>query len=116
MVEEALPHVAFEGRGGRSVAVEVAEPFAVFRVCEVLEGPCTQLLVPFEVTGLAREPPRHHCCDECLVMRPPEFHFVPVFLHRPVKDIAKVKDPSLLRVPAAPPHPLKHAAAKLDHA
>ena len=45
-MKRAFPVVALDPAANRSVPAQVAEPFAVFRVREVREAPCVNLVVP----------------------------------------------------------------------
>lgn len=113
VVEEGFPEGAFEGVGGGAVAVEVAEPFAVGGVGEVVEGPVAELVVPVEVFFVAGLVVGHEGGDEGFVVRPPEFHVVPVFLDGFLIEVAEVVEAAVFGVPAAVPHPVEHVAADL---
>ena len=80
MVEEGLPEAALEGVCPGAVLVQVAEPVAVLHVLEVGEGPVVHHVVADGVAFLSSELVGERHGNERLVVRPPEFHVVPVFL------------------------------------
>ncbi len=64
------------------------------------------------VLGVAGEMIGEQRGDNGLVVRPPEFHVVPILLHGQPLHIAEVEEPAILRVPAPRPHPLEDGLAQ----
>ena len=62
-VERPLPEVALERDGNPAIAVQVAEPLAVFGVREVSVGPIVDELVPPSVFFVFRDRVREQCSD-----------------------------------------------------
>jgi hypothetical protein len=87
---------------------------ARFPVGKMLEAPVMHLLVPARVFGVAGQPPRQHGGDERLVVRPPEFHVMPVLGHGPAAQIAEIEQAAELLIPAARPHPVQDGATQLN--
>ena len=110
----AFPEVALERHGNAAVAVQVAEPLAVLGVRESARRPsrepCRCHRAYFVVAGQLVGQQRG---DDRFVLRPPEFHVVPVLLDRHAVDVAEIEHPAVLLVPAALPHPVEHRAARL---
>jgi hypothetical protein len=87
-----------DGVGENAVrpVVHQGVPGGVFRVAGELEG---------EQRG-----------DLGLVVRPPEFHLGPVFLHGPAVQIGEVEQAAVLPIPAARPHAVEDAESELEQA
>jgi len=111
-VKGTLPEAAFERAGDGTVAMQVAIPFALLRVREVLIRPGVHVVVKLGVSGMAGELPGEEGCDHRLVVRPPELHVVPVFLHGEAADIDKREQAAVCGVPTSGPHPVKDLCAK----
>src|SRR5512133_706927 len=47
-------------------------------------------------------------------MRPPKLHVVPIFLHRQVAEIPKIKQSPLFGIPSTLPHPVQNGASQAD--
>src|SRR3954463_13512128 len=73
-VKWALPHRSFHWRRDASVAVQIAVPFAMFRVGEMAETPVVEEPVPVRVALLAGQRPGKPGGDDRFAVRPPEFH------------------------------------------
>ena len=114
MVEEGLPEAALEGVCPGAVLVQVAEPVAVLHVLEVGEGPVVHHVVADGVAFLSSELVGERHGNERLVVRPPEFHVVPVFLDGLAVHVRKVEQAAVFLVPPARESPVDHVAAHLD--
>ena len=67
-MKRAFGMVAFELDGRGTVAVEIAEPFAVFEIGEVAEAPVVNVLMPLGVTGIAGQLVGQGCGDEAFAV------------------------------------------------
>ena len=86
----------FSLRRDRAVAVEIAEPLAVERIREMGVRPVVDHLVPARVFRLARQLPGQQRGDDRLVVRPPEFHVVPVLGAGQSPGVPIIEDPAVL--------------------
>ena len=80
-VEGAFPQIALERDGDGPVPVQVPKPLAVLRVGKLGVSPIVNLLMPFCILLISGEQPGEQRGDDRLVVRPPEFHVVPILLH-----------------------------------
>ena len=76
--------------------------------------PIVHQLVHGGVFFLAGQGQGEQRSDDGLVVRPPEFHIVPILLHRLVVHISKIKQPTVLAVPAPCHHPVQNLATGTD--
>src|SRR5690606_4134663 len=113
-VERSLPEIPFYGYGQTAVAVEVAVPFAVFRVGKAVIGPLMDLAVPVLVLGVAGHVRGEEGGDDGFIVGPPELHVVPVFLDGAVLQIDEVHETAVFRIPSTSPHPIEDGAAGFD--
>lgn len=94
--------------------MEIAEPFSVFAIREVLVGPVVDLTVPVRVLFVSGQCIGKQSRDDRFVLRPPEFHIVPILLNGQTVDIDEVPHAAVLTVPTTFPHPIEHLAAGVD--
>src|SRR6185312_12156686 len=115
-MERSFEQITFGGLGDAAIAVEITKPFTVRPVGELIVGVRVNALVPPGVFGIAGKEIGEQGSDDRLVVRPPEFHILPVFLDRLSVDIAEIKDAAIFLIPAARPHIVEHPAAEVDQA
>ena len=72
------------------------------------------LTVPFGIPGIPCQLECEKRRDDRFVVRPPEFHVVPVFLDGQVLEVAEIKNPAMLPVPTPFPHPVEDGETQLD--
>ena len=52
--------------------------------------------------------------DDGFILWPPELHVLPVLLDGQAPHVAEIEDATVLRIPAALPHPVQHPATEID--
>ena len=80
-------------------------------VLKMTEGPVVHLLVHFGITWFSSLLVSVDCRNEGFVVRPPELHVMPIFLHRQSVERGVIKETSMNGVPSSLEHPIQHVAA-----
>ena len=91
----AFPECAFGRLADGTVAVQIAIPFSMFRVAEMAERPVVHGPVPLGIFRFTGQIKCQKCGNDGFIMRPPEFHIVPVFLHRLIQNVSEIPPRSL---------------------
>lgn len=94
--------------------MQVTEPFTMFGVGEMLVRPIMNHCVPGGILGIARELIRQQRRDDGFVLRPPEFHVVPILLAGQSIDIHKRKHATMHAIPSTQQHPIEHLTSGLN--
>ena len=81
VMKETLPKISLSSCRRLPVAVQVAIPLAMLRVGKVLVAPIVNELMPASVFEIACQRVGHEGRDDCLIVRPPEFHVLPILLN-----------------------------------
>lgn len=87
------------GHGGKPVAAQIAVPFAVGRIGEMLLAVIERLEEPVEILLVSSVAVEHHGGNENFVMRPPELHIVLIRLGRQTLGVDKVQKSAVFLVP-----------------
>ena len=111
-MKEALPEIPLQRDGEPAIPVQISKPLAMHAIVKMTEGPVEHITVPVEISGFAGQSPCEQGRNECLIVRPPEFHIVPVFLDGTVVDIPEIQQASEFRIPAATPHAVQHVTTQ----
>jgi len=111
-MERPFIHVALQGSGKGSVAMEVAVPLTEFSVEEVIFDVLMHRIELGKVGILACHAVSHEVGNRRLTLRPPELHVVPVLCSTSAQGIAEVDDSSHLAVPTLGPHPIEHRGSQ----
>ena len=87
------------GHGRKPVAAQIAVPFAVDRIGEVLLAVIERLEEPVEILLVSGVAVEHHGGNEDFVMRPPELHIVLIRFRRQTLGVDKVQKSAVFLVP-----------------
>src|SRR5580698_4532902 len=74
MMEKTFPHIPFERHGNAGVTMQIAKPFAVLGIGEMLVRPIMNQFVPARVFSIARQFVGEQRGDNGLIMWPPKLH------------------------------------------
>lgn len=113
-MEWTFPMVAFQINGNRTITMKIPEPLAKFMVSEVRVRPIVHELISSRMPCIASEIIGQKCSDDCLIVRPPEFHVVAVLLWWLSIEIAEGVQAAKLLVPPTLPHQINDLNAKIN--
>jgi len=113
-VKRPLPEASLGQMGRLTVSPQPAIPFAISFIDKPAPRPIVNFLVPLSIEILTRQLPCHERGDFCLIMRPPEFHVVPILGAGLSAKVAKIEKPAAQLIPTKPPAPAKHCHPKVD--
>ena len=94
-MEGSFPQVSFQSGSDSPGSIEITKPLAMLRIRKILIRPLMDLMVPIRIFLPSCQLKCQQRGDDCLALRPPEFHIVPVLLNRVTMHISEVENPSI---------------------
>src|SRR5687768_1052307 len=99
----AFKQISFCSLRDASVAVQITKPLTVNFIMKALIGILVHHLMPACILLITGHQVSEQCSDDRFIMRPPEFHVLPVFLHGFSIHIPEIKYAALFCVPSPLP-------------
>src|SRR5690242_19931551 len=94
--------------------MEITKPFTIFLVMKLSVCISVNLLMPFFIFLIPGNDVGQKRGNDGFILRPPEFHVLPVFLNGFIKYITEIQDSAMFLIPTSFPHIIKHFATQFN--
>lgn len=114
-MERSFEEVSFRRLCDGAVSVQIAEPFRILGVHQMFESPVIDLFVYIEILFISGKFVSIQRSDNCLALRPPEFHILSIILTRQPLAVTEIDNSAILFIPTPLELPVKKNAYNLLH-